>query len=125
MSIRRLHLLDTITAIDAHCEGGVIVTGSHGGVSSTGFVLDAPARPFAVFFNDAGIGKERAGIVALELLEAAGVACATYSHESARIGDARDGYDSGVITHVNPSAEAAGLRIGRRVRDAVAALGAA
>lgn len=53
------------------------------------------------------------------------MACATYSHESARIGDARDGYDSGVIGHVNPSAEAAGLRAGRRVRDAVAALGAA
>lgn len=125
MNRRRVHLLDTITAIDERCEGGVIVTGSHGGVSSTGFVLDAPARPFAVFFNDAGVGKERAGIVALELLDAVGVACATYSHESARIGDARDGHESGVITHVNRSAETAGLRIGQRVREAVEALEAA
>jgi len=124
VSARRLQLLDTITAIDERCAGAVIVSGSHGGVSSTGFVLDAPARPFVVFFNDAGVGKERAGIVALELLEAIGVACATYAHDSARIGDARDGYESGVVTHINGVAEAAGLRVGQPVRDAVAAVGA-
>ena len=124
MSGRRLYLLDTITAIDERCAGAVIVSGSHGGVSSTGFVLDAPARPFAVFFNDAGVGKERAGIVALELLEAIGVACATYGHDSARIGDARDGYECGVVTHINGIAETAGLRVGQRVRDAAAAVGA-
>ena len=124
MSGRRLLLLDTITGIDERCGGAVIVSGSHGGVSSTGFVLDAPARPFAVFFNDAGVGKARAGIVALELLEAIGVACATYSHDSARIGDARDGYDCGVVTHLNAIAEAAGLRVGQSVREAAALAGA-
>ncbi|MCL4182689.1 MAG: hypothetical protein KJ011_04495 [Burkholderiaceae bacterium] len=125
MNQRILQLLDTITAIDERCAGTVIVTGSHGGVSSSGFVLDAPARPYAVFFNDAGVGKQRAGIVALELLEAVGIVCATYSHQSARIGDARDGYDCGVITHVNGRARAAGLEPGQRVCDAVAALCAA
>ena len=125
MNAPTLRLLDTITAIDEHCANSVIVTGSHGGVSSSGFVLDAPARPHAVFFNDAGVGKERAGIVALELLEAIRIACATYSHESARIGDARDGYDCGVITHVNGRARAAGLAPGQRVADAVAGLCAA
>ncbi len=120
-----LFLLDTITAIDANCAGAVIVSGSHGGASSTGFVLDAPARPHAVFFNDAGVGKERAGIVALDRLETIGIVCATYSHASARIGDARDGYDCGVITHVNGRARAAGLAPGQRVRAAVAALRAA
>lgn len=124
MSRRPLHLLDTITGIDERCAGAVIVSGSHGGVSSTGFVLDAPARPFAVFFNDAGVGKARAGIVALELLEAIGVACATYSHDSARIGDACDGYESGVVTYINGIAAAAGVHVGQRVRDAVALLGA-
>jgi hypothetical protein len=85
-------------------------------------VLAAPARPFAVFFNDAGVGKERAGIVALELLEAIGVACATYSHDSARIGDARDGLQNGVVTYVNAAAAAAGIRVGQAVRDAAEAL---
>lgn len=124
MPARALHLLDTITAIDEGCAGEVVVSGSHGGVSSTGFVLAAPARPFAVFFNDAGVGKERAGIVALGLLEAIGVACATYSHDSARIGDAHDGLQNGVVTHVNAPAAAAGVRVGQAVRDAAEVLGA-
>ncbi len=124
MTRRTLHLLDTITAIDAGCADGVIVSGSHGGVSSTGFVLRAPVRPHAVFFNDAGIGKERAGVVALELLDAIGVACATYSHDSARIGEARDGHECGVISQVNARAGSAGIRVGQTVREAVRMLGA-
>jgi hypothetical protein len=121
---KRLHLLDSIGAIDQRCHDGVIVCGSHGGVSSSGFVLNSAVRPRAVFFNDAGIGKERAGIVALGLLESIGVACATYGHDTARIGDARDGYDFGVVTHINPGAAAAGVRVGQLVHDAVEAIGA-
>jgi hypothetical protein len=119
----RLHLLDSITAINEDCADGVIVSGSHGGLSSTGFVLRAPVRPRAVFLNDAGVGKENAGIVALELLEEIGVPCGCYSHESARIGEARDGYENGVITHLNAKAQAAGLSVGMRVRDAAGVLG--
>ncbi|HRO59320.1 MAG TPA: hypothetical protein PK177_09180 [Burkholderiaceae bacterium] len=106
-----LHLLDSITAIDERCADGVIVSGSHGGLSSTGFVLRAPAKPRAVFLNDAGVGKERAGVVATGLLQEIGVACGCYSHESARIGEARDGYEHGVLTHLKEQArEAGGLR---------------
>lgn len=61
MPSRDLLLLDTITAIDDSCAGAVIVSGSHGGVSSSGFVERATARPHAVFFNDAGVGKDRSG----------------------------------------------------------------
>lgn len=124
MPSRELLLLDTITAIDASCAGAVIVSGSHGGVSSSGFVERAAPRPHAVFFNDAGVGKDRAGIVALERLEALGVACATYSHDSARIGDAADGYENGVVTHANAGARRAGVGPGQRVREAARSLGA-
>lgn len=62
-----------------------------------------------MFFNDAGIGKERAGIVAV-----------TYSHNSARIGDAVDGFESGVVSAVNAAAAAAGLDAGQTVAEAVA-----
>ncbi len=124
MTASEAHLLDTITAIDATHAGGVVVSGSHGGVSSTGFVLRAAAKPKAVFFNDAGVGKDRAGVVALELLDAVGVACAVYSHESARIGDARDGYENGVVSGVNAAGRAAGIAPGQRVRDAVRTAGA-
>lgn len=123
MSAAVLHLLDSITAIDQRCADGVIVSGSHGGLSSTGFVVHAPVRPRAVFLNDAGVGKDGAGIVALHLLEEIGVPCGCYGHESARIGEARDGYENGVITHLNALARAAGLRVGMSVRHAAALLG--
>src|SRR5690606_6000433 len=119
----RLHLLDSITAIDEQCADGVIVSGSHGGLSSTGFVLRAPIRPRAVFFNDAGVGRDGAGIVALALLDEIGVPCGCYAHDSARIGEARDGYERGVVTHLNARARATGLAAGISVRDAVALLG--
>lgn len=122
--VRPCHLLDTITAIDASHADAVVVSGSHGGVSSTGFVVGAPAKPRAVLFNDAGVGKDRAGVVALERLDAIGVACAVYSHDSARIGEARDGYENGRVSLVNAKARAAGVRAGQSVREAVRTLGA-
>jgi hypothetical protein len=85
-------------------------------------VLALPARPHAVFFNDAGIGKDMAGIVGLAMLEQVGVIAAAYSHESARIGDAADGLDNGLLSRVNDSAIRAGLRAGQRVSDVVARL---
>ena len=116
-------LLDSIAHIGPQHAGQVVVSGSHGGVSAAGFVLDLDRRPRAVFYNDAGVGKDGAGIVALGLLERIGVPCATYSHDSARIGDARDGYDCGVLTHLNDRARAAGLAVGMTVRAAVALFG--
>jgi hypothetical protein len=98
------------------------VCGSHGGVSAARYVLALPVRPHAVFFNDAGIGKDMAGIVGLAMLEQVGVIAAAYSHESACIGDAADGLDSGLLSRVNESAIRAGLRAGQRVTDVVARL---
>ena len=121
---RRLVLLDSIAHVGPECAGCVVVSGSHGGASAAGFVVREPAPPHAVFFNDAGVGKDGAGIVALAMLDARGIACATYSHLSARIGEAADGLASGVISHVNAAGRAAGLRAGARVGEAVAALGA-
>ena len=60
----------------------------------------------------------------LDLLQPQGTVAVAYSHDSARIGDAADGAASGVITHLNAAAKAAGLAEGMRVADAVAALGA-
>jgi len=124
MAARRLFLLDSIAYISPEHEDQVIVSGSHGGASAASFVVKVPKRPLAVFYNDAGGGKDDAGIVALGMLESLGVICATYSHLSARIGEARDGFECGVITHLNPRAATAGLALGMPVRDAVRLLGA-
>ncbi len=122
--MRRLALLDSISALGPAHAGQVIVSGSHGGVSAARFVVDAVARCHAVFFNDAGVGKEQAGIVGLAMAQTAGLICAAYSHRSARIGDAADALASGTLSHLNPLAIEAGLRVGMTVREAVTRLGA-
>lgn len=115
-------LLDSIAHLLAAHAGQVVVTGSHGGLSAASFVLQQTFRPQLVLFNDAGLGKDRAGIAALPLLQAEGLPAAAYGHESARIGDALDGWTHGILTHANELAQALGLRAGMRVAQACAAV---
>jgi uncharacterized protein YunC (DUF1805 family) len=114
----RVILLDSITAISASALDAVIVSGSHGGRSSTGFAIDNPERPRIVFFNDAGIGKDNAGIYCLQALQSKNLACACYAHTSARIGEAQDGYSHGLVSSVNIFATALGIEVGMLVREA-------
>lgn len=120
--MRILFLIDSITEITPAMSGAVIVSGSHGGRSVSVYALGIQPRPHAVLFNDAGIGKDRAGIVALDHLETAGVICATYSHNSARIGEAKDGLEHGIVSAVNRQAMAIGIRANMPVAEAVASL---
>lgn len=108
-------LADTVTALDEGDAGALAVTGSHGGTSSAAFALAAPCR--LVVFNDAGVGKDGAGIAALALLQAAGRAGATVAHTSARIGDALDAWEHGVVSHVNAAAARLGVAPGQRLRS--------
>jgi hypothetical protein len=66
-------------------------------------------RAWLYVFNDAGVGKDRAGIAALDLLDADGIAAVTVSHDSARIGEASDAWQHGVLSHLNAAAVALGL----------------
>lgn len=115
-------LLDSIALIGRLGEqslGTIVVSGSHGGVSAASFVVEHPYRPRVVFFNDAGVGKDGAGIAGLAMLQAIGVAACAYSHHSARIGEACDGLDSGLISHLNDAARTLGLGKGESVAAAV------
>ncbi len=64
-------LADSIAAIGAGDAGSIIITGPHGGRSAGEFALRV--TPLAVFVNDAGVGKDRAGILALKMLQAVGI----------------------------------------------------
>lgn len=116
---RVLHLLDSIALITSDMANNVVVTGSHGGTSAASFILALPHKPHAVFFNDAGIGKDDAGIAALVLMQEVGVIAAVYAHNSARIGDAKDGLANGIITRCNALAHAAGIQSPQTVHDVV------
>ncbi len=119
-----LVLVDSIAEAVPAMAGQVVVCGSHGGRSSARYVLALPRMPFAVFFNDAGVGKDRAGIVALDMLQQRAVAAAAYAHDTARIGEAADAMASGRISECNPAALAAGILVGMPVAEAVRRLGA-
>jgi hypothetical protein len=110
-----LVLADSITEAVGGPAGCVLVSGSHGGNSAGRFALQA--RPLLAVFNDAGIGKDEAGVAALALLQQAGVAACAVAHGSARIGEARSTLDDGVISRANAAAVALGARPGQALRD--------
>jgi hypothetical protein len=106
-------LLDSIAEILPEDAGRLVISGSHGGVSAAQFAIAVPLR--GCFLNDAGLGKDDAGIAGLELLP---YPAAAYSHMSARIGDAADAWANGRLTHINTAARAIGWREGLPVQGA-------
>ena len=116
----RVVIMDSITKVTPEDAGGLVVSASHGGASSGEFALEVPLK--AAFFNDAGVGKDDAGIAALAMLQASGVAAGTVSHTSARIGDAQDMWDHGVVSHVNEKARALGVAPGQSLRETLTRL---
>jgi hypothetical protein len=113
----RVRVVDSITELGATDAGCIAVSGSHGGTSSARFAL--AARPLLSVFNNAGIGKDGAGIAGLALLQAQGLAACTVEHDSARIGDARSTLNDGIISHVNALAAAQGIAPGLTCRQTI------
>jgi hypothetical protein len=114
-----MYLLDSIAHISNEHAHAVVISGSHGGRSAAEFVIALNQKPSCVFFNDAGGGKDDAGKVALNILQDHGVPCVCYSHMSARIGDAQDGYDQGVVSGVNQLARDKGIELNMTVKESV------
>jgi hypothetical protein len=96
--------------------GKVLVAGSHGGVIAAWY--GATAGVHALVLNDAGVGKDRAGIAGLAYLEDIGMAAAAVDCMSARIGDGGDMLARGVISHANAFAALCGVVAGQSCRDA-------
>ena len=115
--------LDSITHLIAAHRGRVVAAGSHGAVYAAYLAAKGGVR--AVILNDAGIGKDRAGISGLGYLDQLGVAAATISHLSARIGDGADMMARGTVSHVNRTAAALGCAPGQSCADCAAAMAAA
>jgi hypothetical protein len=112
-----LRVVDSITELGPQDVGCLAVSGSHGGISSARYAL--AARPRLSIFNDAGVGKEAAGLAALPFLQSHGLAACTVSHDSARIGEAASTLADGVVSHENLLAQALGVRVGQPVQALV------
>jgi uncharacterized protein YunC (DUF1805 family) len=113
-------IADSITRVGAEAVGAVVVNGSHGGIYAA--YIAAKLRVAAAVFNDAGVGRDEAGIAGLDYLAELGIPAAVVGHDTARIGDGSDMMARGFITHANSTATALGCSPGMTCRDAVVAL---
>lgn len=111
-----IQIIDSATKLGDTCRGAVVVCGSHGGEYPAWLVMTALCR--AVILNDAGIGKDEAGVASLSYCGALGMAVACVDTMSARIGDAEDMMARGRISRVNDLAAALGVHTGMECRDA-------
>jgi len=119
---RKIVMVDSVALARASDAGGIVLTGSHGGMPSAGYAAKVGMQ--LVLFNDAGFGADYAGIAALPVLEEKGVAAAAVSAFTARIGDGRSTYQDGIVSAANRQALALGAVIGAPAKDFVRAVAA-
>ena len=111
---------ESVTELAAGVRGAVLVAGSHAGIIAAWLAASAGVR--AVILNDAGVGKDAAGIAGLAYLQRIGLAAAAVAHTSARIGDGADALARGVISHANTVARALGVTPGMSCGEAAVRL---
>lgn len=110
-------ILDSVTHLTPGARGAIAVCASHGAVYAAWY--GATKGVSAMILNDAGIGREQAGISGLPWLGDLGVPAATVSHRSARIGWGSDMLARGILSFVNRPAAALGLAPGMSCAEAL------
>jgi len=110
-------VLDSASQIRVEDKGRVVIAASNGGRESGRAAILAGCA--LVVFNDAGVGKERAGVIGLDLIDERGIPGMAVSHDSAEISDGLGTWNHGILSCVNEAAAALGVSEGMSVRDAV------
>jgi hypothetical protein len=111
----QIFLADSITKLGSEFRNKVLVCGSHGG-RYCGY-LAAFSGLRGVILNDAGLGKNNAGIGALDYLQPLGIPAATVAHTSARIGDGVDTMERGRVSYCNAVASELGCLRGQTCHE--------
>ncbi len=117
-------LLDSLGDLKPNNTSPILVCGSHCGGNRALAAQVRYCHVQAVFLNSAGVGKNQAGTRGLMHYEAENVLACAVDQNSAEIGISDDTWESGIISHINPKAEAAGIQIGDSVKEAVKKLSA-
>ncbi len=112
----RVLVMDSVGQMSAAAAGQIVVAGSHGAGPAARHA--AQFLPFGLILNDAGRGKNDAGVSGLGVLEAMDILGATVDGQTARIGDGWDNYAAGVISAVNDKAAAVGVKAGLSAAEA-------
>lgn len=117
--------LDSVSLVKPEDAGHIVLTGSHGGLLGGRAAAALKVDAFAAVFNDADGGIDDAGFGRLPALDQRGIAGATVSAWSARIGDGLSIYHDGFISAVNARAAQCGGEIGLSAAEFVARMAAA
>lgn len=113
--------MDSMTYVDGrNGSSDILIAASYfGSMPVCHWVL--PVRPKGVIAQEAGSGKNMAGVSGLWALDGHGIPGAATTTASCRISDGADMFATGIIAQVNASAERLNIEPGMRV-DAAAAL---
>lgn len=108
----KLICADSVGMIRPEDAGQIVITASHAALPGGRRDTLIPPGIYAVFFSDAGVGMDGAGIARLPVLGALNVIAGTTSAASAPIGDSQALYTRGILSHITSAAERAGGSVG-------------
>jgi hypothetical protein len=112
----RIYACWSFSRVEHATSKDVFCVASHGARLMALYALRI--RPKGLICNDAGKGLDDTGIEGLPMLDPHGIAAATVSTDSARIGDPLSTYEDGLLSALNDAARAIGLRVGMPAREA-------
>lgn len=110
-----IKLYNSISYIKENDKNKFIISGSHGGLPSVKYAVEK--KVFGAVFNDAGVGKNKAGISGLSVLTDNGILGITVDANTAEIGNAEDTYENGVVSFYNTIAEDFGVQTNMKIKD--------
>lgn len=113
---RRVVIADSAADMDESNKNDVFVDGSHCGLNVGEMALHAGVR--GMIGNDAGLGKNDAGVAGLKLLDKHGIPAAAVSTMSAKIGSGTSTHEQGKISVANEAARKLGVAAGMSAREA-------
>ena len=113
---RKIVVADSAAGMDERSKGDVFVDGSHCGVNVGEMTLSTGMG--AMIGNDAGMGKNDAGIVALKMCDERGIPAAAVAAISAKIGSGMSTYEQGKISVANETAKKMGVTAGMTAKEA-------
>jgi len=113
---RKIVVADSAAGMDERSKGDVFVDGSHCGRNVGDMTLHSGVG--AMIGNDAGMGKNDAGVVALKMCDEKGIPAAAVAAMSAKIGSGKSTYEQGKISVVNETAKKMGVTVGMSAKEA-------
>jgi uncharacterized protein YunC (DUF1805 family) len=111
----RIFCVPASSYVNESHRGQVIISGSYGGDYNAFHAGKWGLR--GVVLNDAGIGKDNAGIHGIEYLEQIGLAAATADVNSCHIADGEHMLEHGIVSFVNRFAAKLGCKPGDTVKS--------